>query len=178
MGWRCLSRRAPPARPSALRCRLVRTETVIEGLAGPLVIARNEFTGRYSVSVGGQAVAGGRNREYQLPTRDGGTVAARIHRPKLLDPFPTFEVAGVPYRTGPRVPAGLMVLALAPLVLVGFGGLLGGLVAALGIVANLRVARGAQPAAVKVGVMAAVLVATAVTWLILAALLRAAVSSA
>jgi hypothetical protein len=138
---------------------------IIDGLAGPLVITRNELTGKYSITVGGQQVPGTGQREYNLPTTDGHTVAATVARPKLFDPYPTIEIAGVAHRTGPRIPTILAVLALVPLALVGLGGLIGGLIGGLGAVVNLRIARGGQSTAVKAILMVMVLVVATLTWI-------------
>src|SRR4051794_36151972 len=65
--WDSVSRYSP----------LMRTEPmVVEGLAGPVVLDVNAFTGKHSVTVGVQQVRGTRRGNYTLPTLDGRTVPA------------------------------------------------------------------------------------------------------
>lgn len=145
----------------------MRTEPVtIDGLAGPVVVTMNTFTGRSSLTVGGVPANGTRRGNYTLPTANGGTVAARV-RANLLDPYPTIEIAGVKHRTGPAVPVLLRVLSLLPLVLV-VGGAIGGAMGGLGAVGNLALARGSQSTAVKAAMMIMVLVGAAVAYLVIA----------
>jgi hypothetical protein len=150
----------------------MRTEPVnIAGLAGPVVVTVNAVTGKHSVTVGGRPATGGTRRgDYGLPTTDGRTVAAKV-RSSLLDPYPTIEIAGVKYRTGPSVPVALRVLALLPLVLV-LGGLIGGVIGALGIATNLGIARWSQSNAVKAVLMIVVLVIAVVLFAVVAAALQ------
>jgi hypothetical protein len=146
----------------------MRTEPmVVEGLAGPVVLDVNAFTGKHSVTVGVHQVKGTRRGNYTLPTLDGRTVAAKLHS-SLLDPHPSLEIAGVRYRTGPSLPVALRVLVVLPLVLL-VGGLIGGLVGALGVGANLGIARGQQSTAVKSLLMIGVLILTVVAFAVIAA---------
>lgn len=145
----------------------MRTEPVtIRGLAGPVVVTMNTFTGRSSVTVNGAPVQGGRRGGYDLPTANGGTVPAKV-RANLLDPYPIIEVGGVKHRTGPQVPAALRVLTLLPLILV-LGGAIGGLLGGVGAVTNLAVARTRQSTAAKAGIMVLVLLAAAVAYVVVA----------
>jgi hypothetical protein len=156
----------------------MRTEPLnIEGLAGPAVITLHPFTGRHSIMVGGRPATGTRRGRYSLPTADGRTVDARL-RAGLFDPHPSLQIAGVTYRTGPPVPRLLQVLALAPIVLVGLGGLLGGLIGGGGVVANMGIARSPQSTARKTVLMIVVLVAAVVVWMLVAGALLAAIDSA
>jgi hypothetical protein len=131
---------------------------VVEGLAGPVVIDVNAFTGKHSVTVGVDQVRGSRRGKYTLPTLDGRMVDAKLHS-SLLDPHPSLEIAGVRYRTGPALPLALRVLVVLPLVLL-IGGLIGGLIGALGVFANLGIVRGQQSTAVKSLLMVGVLILT------------------
>ncbi|WP_326557684.1 hypothetical protein [Micromonospora sp. NBC_01796] len=143
---------------------------IIEGLAGPVEVTTNLLTGKHSMTVGGQPTVGTRRGHYTLPTADGQTVAARL-RASLLDPYPTIEIAGVRYRTGPGIPLALRILALLPFVLVIAGGLLGGVIAAAGLVANFGIARGSQSTAVKAIFMLLVLAGTFLAYTAVVALL-------
>ncbi|MEV6410529.1 hypothetical protein [Kribbella sp. NPDC051718] len=146
----------------------MRTEPmVVEGLAGPVVIDVNAFTGKHSVTVGVQEVRGTRRGNYTLPTLDGQSVAAKLHS-SLLDPHPSLEIAGTRYRTGPSLPLVVRVLVILPLVLL-VGGLIGGLIGAAGIAANLGIVRGQQSTAVKSLLMVGVLILTVVVFAVLAA---------
>lgn len=139
----------------------------IDGLAGPVVLNVNAFTGKHSVTVDGHPVMGTRRGNYTLPTADGRTVPATL-RSSLLDPYPTIEIAGVKHRTGPSVPVAVRVLALLPLVLL-LGGLIGGAIGGLGAAINLGVARGSQSTAVKSLLMIMIFMIAIVTFAIVAA---------
>jgi hypothetical protein len=146
----------------------MRTEPmVVEGLAGPVVLDVNAFTGKHSVTVGVHQVKGSRRGNYTLPTLDGQTVAAKLHS-SLLDPHPSIEINGVRYRTGPSLPLALRVLVILPLVLL-IGGLIGGLIGALGVGANLGIARAQQSTVVKTLLMIVVLIVTVLVFAVLAA---------
>lgn len=155
----------------------MRTEPVnIEGLAGPVVVTVNSFSGRHSIAVGGRPVKGTRRGRYTLPTADGGTVEGKL-RSTLLDPYPTIEIAGVKHRTGPSTSLALRVLGLLPLLLVGVGGLIGGAIGGVGVIVNLGIVRGSQSTAVKALLMIVVLVFAVVAWAMLAAAIQTAVTS-
>jgi hypothetical protein len=86
----------------------------------------------------------------------------------------------VPEKSKPFDLAGLawwqMVLAVAPLALIFFGGLLGGLCGAAAAVANIRIAKGSTPAGVKELIMVGVDVAAVVVWYIVASALLDAIN--
>ena len=147
----------------------------INGVAGPVVISTNAFWGRPGVTVGGLPAPRTGKRRYALPTLAGGDVDATV-RTGFADPYPTVEVDGVQHRTGPTVPVILRVLAPLPILLVAVGGLVGGIIGALGFAANLTIARTRTPAAVKALVMLAVAGAACVVWLGIAIAVRGAVS--
>ena len=151
----------------------MRTEPfTIPGLAGPVVVDVNNFTGRTAVTVDGQPVPQIGRRVYALPAAGGGTVNAEV-RPGVFDLYPSLRINGVKHRTGPQVPIALRILAFVPILLVGVGGLLGGLIGALGVIGNLTIARLSLPAVVKVLLMLVVL-AVAVVWVIVAGTILAA----
>jgi hypothetical protein len=146
----------------------VRTEPItIGGLAGPVVVDVNTFTGKHSVTVGGRPAEGGRRGEYQLPAAGGGAVPARL-KASFLEPYPTIEIEGVKHRTGPQLPMVLRLLSLVPVGLVAFG-LVGGLCAGLGIVSNLAIARTKLPTAVRAAAMLSVFIVGLVVVLLVAA---------
>ena len=140
---------------------------MIDGVAGPVVLTVNAFTGKHSVTVGGHPASGTRRGMYTLPTADGQTVAARL-RSSLLDPHPSIEVAGIRHRSGPALPIALRVLVVLPLALL-LGGLIGGLIGALGVAVNLGIARGQLSTAVKSLLMVVVLLVTVVAYVAVAA---------
>lgn len=140
----------------------------IEGVAGAVVVDLNTFTGKQSVTVGGQPVARIDRGTYSLPGSHGGMVNASV-RTSLLDPYPVITIAGVKHRTGPRVPLALAVLALLPIALAGLGGVVGGVIGAVGVIGNLSVLRGSQSAVVKTVLLIAILGAAVLAWLIVAA---------
>jgi hypothetical protein len=140
---------------------------MIDGVAGPVVLTVNAFTGKHSVTVGGYPASGTRRGIYTLPTADGRTVAAKL-RSNLLDPHPTLEIAGVKHRSAPSLPIALRVLVVLPLALL-LGGLIGGAIGGLGVGINLGIARGQLSTAVKSLLMILVLLVTVVTFAVVAA---------
>jgi hypothetical protein len=149
----------------------MRTEPMmIDRVAGPVVITVNAFTGKHSVTVGGQPASGTRRGAYTLPTTDGQTVAAKL-RSSLIEPHPSLEIAGVTHRSGPSLPIALRVLVVIPLVLL-LGGLIGGVIGALGVGVNLGIARGRQSTAIKSLLMIMILVLAVVTFALVAAAIR------
>lgn len=148
----------------------------IGGVAGPIVVTTNAFWGRPAVTVGGVPAPRTGKRQYALPAVAGGAVEATV-RSAFADPYPTVEVNGVPHRTGPSVPVVLRVLAPLPILLVAVGGALGGLIGALGFVANLAVARTRTPSVVKALTMVGVSVVAYVVWLAIVVAVRGAVST-
>jgi hypothetical protein len=154
----------------------VNTEPIsINGVAGPVVVTTNAFWGRPVVTVGGVPAPRTGGRRYALPATAGGAIEATV-RSTVADPYPTVEVNGVPHRTGPSVPLALRALALLPILLVAVGGALGGLVGALGFVANSAVARTRIPSLAKALIMVGVSVIAYFVWLVLAIAVRGAVS--
>jgi hypothetical protein len=154
----------------------VKTEPVsIDGVAGPIVVTTNAFWGRPAVTVGGVPAPRTGKRQYALPAAAGGAVEATV-RSAFADPYPTVEVNGAQHRTGPSVPVVLRVLAPLPILLVAVGGALGGLIGALGFVANLAVARTRAPSVVKALIMVGVSVVAYVVWLAIAVAVHGAVS--
>jgi len=153
----------------------VRSEPLaIRGLAGPVVVEANNFTGRYTVTVGGRPAPRIGRARYALPAAGGGTVKAVV-RGGFFDPYPSLEINGLKHRTGPPVPMPLRILALVPIVLVGFGAL-GGLIGAFGVIANLAVARLPQSPLVKALLMLGVLALAVVTFAVLASAIRQAIA--
>jgi hypothetical protein len=154
----------------------VNTEPIsIDGVAGPIVVTTNAFWGRSAVTVGGVPTPRTGKRQYALPAAAGGAVEATV-RSAFADPYPTVEVNGVQHRTGPSIPVVLRVLVPLPILLVAVGGALGGLIGALGLVANLAVARTRTPPVVKALIMVGVSVVAYLLWLAIAVALRGAVS--
>ena len=154
----------------------MRTEPlVIGGLAGPVVLESSFFANKYSVTVGGQqATRTGRGR-YELPAAAGGTVQAMI-RGGFLDVYPTLVINGIKHRTGPAAPLVLRVLALLPLVLIGLGGAVGGLIGALGMMVNMAVGRLQIPAVLRALLMIGVLGVAVGAWTAVASAINAALA--
>ncbi|MCG5471759.1 hypothetical protein LADH09A_005761 [Micromonospora sp. LAH09] len=146
----------------------------VAGVAGPIVIATKALWGHPAVSVAG-VPAPRTGRRYALPAVDGGVVQATLRTP-FADPYPTMEINGVQHRTGPPVPVFLRILAPLPILLLIVGGVLGGLIGALGFLANLTVARTRMAPAVKALAMVGVGIVTAMVWLVIAVALNAATS--
>ena len=115
----------------------------IPEVAGPVTVDSHFWSGRQRVMVGDQRAAvtwRSGKRTFALPTADGGAAEARVSRSIMINPFPTVEVGGVKYPTGPEIPVAVRILMVAPILLAApFGGLVGVLVAfgATGINYNL-----------------------------------------
>lgn len=137
----------------------------IPGIAGPVIVKTNWFTGRNTVTVGGRDIPTSGRGRFALPTTSGQSAEARV-RAQMLDPYATVEVGGQKYRTGPAVPVGVRILGLLPLLIVFWGGLIGALFGVLGMVANFWIIREVRSTALKVLALFAVLVVTVVIWLI------------
>lgn len=146
----------------------------VAGVAGPIVVTTKEFWGHPIVSVAG-VPAPRTGKRFALPAVDGGVVQATLRTP-FADPYPIVEVDGVQHRTGPSVPVFLRILVPLPILLFIVGGVLGGLIGALGFLANLTVARTQMAPAVKALAMVGVGIATAIVWLVIAVALNAAAS--
>ncbi|WP_430502721.1 hypothetical protein ACQRWP_14330 [Micromonospora trifolii] len=146
----------------------------VAGVAGPIVIATKALFGHPAVTVGG-VPAPRTGKRYALPAVDGGVVQATV-RNVLADPYPTVEVNGVKHRTGPSTPIFLRILAMLPILLLTVGGLLGALVGALGVWANLTVARTRMTTAVKALAMVGIGLGTVIVWLAVAVALNVALS--
>jgi hypothetical protein len=142
----------------------------IDGVAGPVVVTTPTLWGKPSLTVGGQPAARVGSRQYLLPATAGGTVDAAL-RIGFADPYPSVEINGVRHRTGPKVPVVLRVLALLPIGMAVVGGALGGLIGALGAVANLAVARTRIPSVAKAPIMIGVGTVGFLVWLAVAAAL-------
>ncbi|MCL2586230.1 MAG: hypothetical protein FWE35_27675 [Streptosporangiales bacterium] len=154
----------------------MQTEPIaIDGVAGPVVVTPS-FWGRPSITVWGQPVPR-TGRQYALPAADGGTVEATV-RGGFADAYPTVEVNGVPYRTGPKPPVALQILTMVPILLIAIGGAIGGVIGVLGVAANLSVARTRMSVAGKTFAMIGVIVVAAVVFFAIAAALSAAVGQA
>lgn len=151
----------------------MQTEPIaIDGVAGPVAVSP-AFWGRPSITVAGQPVPR-TGRQYALPAADGGTVQATV-RGGWADAYPTVEVNGVPYRTGPKPPVALQILTMVPILLVAIGGLLGALIGLAGIAANLSVARSQMPVARKALAMVGIIVVAALVLFVIAGALSAAI---
>lgn len=146
----------------------------VDGVAGPVEVTTNAFWGRPVVTVAGQPAPYIGKRQYSLPGADGSAVRVTL-RSGFADPYPTVEVNGRQYRTGPQVPVGLRVLTLLPILMVGIGGALGGLIGALAVVANLSAARTQNSSAVKALIMIGVAVIAVLVYFVIASAVLTAV---
>jgi hypothetical protein len=146
----------------------MRTEPLeIAPLAGPVVLdIRNDLTGRHGVTVGSTEVIGSRRGHYNLPTTDGGSVAARI-RTGLLDPYPTITIAGVKYRTGPANPFALQLLMVLPIALIALGAASGAVIACPALLVNRIITRADMPTSLKALLMLVVTAVAVMLWAVL-----------
>ncbi|MFC0002570.1 hypothetical protein [Micromonospora siamensis] len=145
---------------------------LIDEVAGPVVVEMNTFTGRGTIFVAGVP----EHREdgwFHLPAKGGGRVRAKL-RASILDPWPTVEVLGAKHRTGPKVPAALLVLAVFPFALVFVGGLLGGLLGGLAAAVNHGIARKPSSVAARAAQMVLVAALAAGAYLLVAGIVTAA----
>ena len=134
----------------------------------------NAFTGRHTMTVGGQPATRTGRRTYHLPTTGGGTVEAFV-RPTFFDVYPSVRIGGVSHRLGPPTPVWLRVVMLLPIVLLAGGGL-GILLGLVAVLVNATILRASVSAAAKVLLMIGVLVLAAVAWLAAAAAINLATS--
>ncbi|SCF12142.1 hypothetical protein GA0074696_2856 [Micromonospora purpureochromogenes] len=143
----------------------MRTEPLkIPTLAGPVVLdIKNDLTGRHGVTVGSTEVIGSRRGHYNLPTTDGGSVAARI-RTGVFDPYPTITIADEKYRTGPAIPFTLQLLMVLPFGLIALGSLIGGAIACPALLVNRVIVRTDMPTALKALLMLAVTAVAVMLW--------------
>ncbi len=148
----------------------MRTDPItIDVVDGPIVVTTSAW-GRADVTVGGVPAPRTGSREFALPGKRGRTVQA-IVRSRLTDPYPSLEIGGISHRTGPKVPAVLQVLAMLPFLLVTVGGILGGIIGAFGVVANLAVARNRIPVLVKTLIMIGVAAVGYLIWALIASMI-------
>ena len=141
------------------------TPIAVSGVNGPVVVTSNAFTGQHTVTVDGQPIPRGKGGTYQLPSSDGGGVEANVSS-SFFNPSPAHlpgssrqEIA-----SGPPLPMVLQILMLLPLGLVFVGGLIGGLIGALGVGVNTLVARSDYSTMVKVLMMLGILAAAIIIW--------------
>ena len=136
----------------------------IPNVAGLVMVDSNFWSGKQVVTVDGVPMPSGGRKRFTLPAADGSTVEARVSS-SLVNPFPKVEIAGVKHPTGPELPAVLKVMIVLPLMLI-VGGLVGGLIGAMGMLANARIAVWDKGAPVKAFAMVGVLLATLIVWLL------------
>jgi hypothetical protein len=98
-------------------------------------------------------------KSWLVELEDGGQVEVRYLPISLIYTLPCLEIAGRRVELGERIPTGLVVLALLPLLMVPVGGALGGALGGIGAAFNLHLARGNRGAGIKAALMLAVLVA-------------------
>jgi hypothetical protein len=150
----------------------MRTEPVyLPDIPGPVVIEANWLTGNTSLIVDRQPVQRRSRNRFLVPTRNGNVTEIVVHR-RLTDPQPMINLRGETYRIGPPLPAGIKALWLLPLGLAIVGGLLGGAVGGVGVLANVAIIRTVPSTAAKAVLMIGVLLLAILAWLVLVALVR------
>ena len=142
----------------------------IPNVAGPVTVEIDPWLGRTSVQVAGKPAKPTGRRTFALPTVDGLEVPGTV-RSAVGNPFPSVEVEGVTHATGPDIPVGLKILAFLPLVLLGFGGLVGGAAGFLGVLDNARILRARKSTATTAALMTGSLAASVLVWLLAAAII-------
>lgn len=159
----------------------VQTEPVaVDGVAGPVAVTVNEAWKKPQITVSGQPAPFLGGQQYALPAADGSTIRATLRR-QIASPYPTLEVRGVRYRTGPKTPVVVLVLMVLsillmlpvrmvrPTLLGLIGSVPGGIVGVLGLAVNIAVARTEMSAVGKSCLMIGVAVAVAaVSYVIMA----------
>lgn len=144
----------------------------LDRVAGPVTVRTGFWSGRSTVTVAGQPVPRGDGGTFHLPTVDGATVPARV-RTALFQTYPDLVVDGVRHRTGPATPPWLRILAVLPLLLLIVGGLLGGVVAVAGVLANFALLRREGGNGARAAAMTGVAVGCVITWIVLATIVVA-----
>jgi hypothetical protein len=140
-------------------------------IPGPLVIKANWLTGSTSLLFDGQPVPRRSRNRFLVPTRNGNVTEIVVHR-RFTDPQPLINHRGETYRIGPPLPAVIKALWLLPLGLAIIGGLLGGAVGGVGVLANAAIIRTVQSTAAKAALMIGVLLLAFLGWLVLVALVQ------
>jgi hypothetical protein len=113
----------------------------------------------------------GKGRPFVLARRDGSEV--RIVVKQTWEGVPKVAVDGVDVPLARPLSGFEYVIGGLPLVLLGLGGAIGGMVAYLGVTYNYRLLRSVDSVAGRVLGVMGITVASFVTWFVLAALLRA-----
>jgi hypothetical protein len=142
----------------------------IPGTTGPQIIIR---PGPFDTTVLANGVAlrgrGSFRRTYPVPMPDGSvrelsinTWSGRIRA----------RVDGTETPIGPQMSIAEMIIAFLPIGLVAVGGMLGGVIGALAVGANLSIARGAQAMPIRVLSMVGTTVAAVVVWFGILTLIR------
>jgi hypothetical protein len=138
----------------------------IPGTTGRVELVPDMWWGRSYLTVDGSKAPSAGKRAFTLQGTDGLPVVATLGRTTMFASVPPVEVNGETYAAVEPPPVFVRVIALLPMFLGPFGGLVGALVAVIAIVANLRIAGSSLSTGAKSGVMLAVAAAAYVIWFV------------
>lgn len=145
----------------------------IPGTTGHVELVPDIWWGRSYLTVDGSKAPSAGKRAFALQGADGLPVVATLGRTTVLASVPPVEVNGETYVAVEPPPVFVRVIALLPIFLVTFGGLLGALIAAIAVIINVRVAGSRLSTGAKSGALIAVAGVAYVTWLVSAGIIAA-----
>ena len=125
--------------------------------------------GRDRLLVDGQVVPA--NGRIHSVIDDNGIAREAVFQRRMLGfDIPLVKIGDTVYETAPGLPVAAAVLAAFPLILVGIGGLLGGLLGAIAAVLNFSALRLERPWPVRLLVVAVIYLVTFVVFVVIALL--------
>jgi hypothetical protein len=145
----------------------------IPGTTGRVELVPDIWWGRSYLTVDGSKAPSAGKRAFTLQGTDGHPVVATLGRTALFASVPPVEVNGETHLAVEPPPLVVRIIGMLPIILVTFGGLLGGLVAVLAIIVNFKVAGSSLSTGAKSGAMIAVAAAAFVVWLVIGGVLAA-----
>ncbi|MFI2488319.1 hypothetical protein ACH47X_15490 [Promicromonospora kroppenstedtii] len=138
----------------------------IPGTTGHVELVPDMWWGRSYLTVDGSKAPSAGKRSFTLQGTDGVPVIATLGRTTMFASVPPVEVNGETYAAVEPPPVFVRIIAMLPIFLGPFGGLVGALVAVLAIIANLRIAGSRLSTGAKSGVMLAVTAAAYAIWFV------------
>jgi hypothetical protein len=152
-------------------------EVAIPNIAGRVTVEAAGLFSAPKLLVDGQpAPAGAKRGSFTLRRVNGSEVRATLKRATSRT-LPSVVVDGVTYEAGDGIPIPMVVLIFAPFALVGIGGCLGGMLGGLAFGVNSAIARSTMAMPIKFAAMVGVAFGAVVLYLVIALVLRGALSN-
>ncbi|MCP2263462.1 hypothetical protein ACFQHV_22830 [Promicromonospora thailandica] len=146
----------------------------IPAVSGQVDLVPDVWWGRSYLTVDGTKAPSAGKRAFTLQGADGQPVIAKLGRTALFSPVPPVEVNGATYLAVEPLPVLVRIIGVLPILLVALGGIVGGLVAVLTIVVNLRIAGSRLSTGAKTAAMIGTAAAAFVIWLLVGSAVMAA----